>query len=162
MSSNVPDQVHLPDEIWLYVFLDIPESMLPKCGVVCKLWNRLVGDHTLIYYFREKNVPLTEKMIKSCERGSLFSFLISVKDYCGMPDIKLSFFDNFDSHGAGTGTHDLWVRCMIAASSGGHVSILKKILGYGPSYGFKKAKEVAQLNGHWGCVEILEDEGIMV
>lgn len=144
----------LPDEILIHIFCYISEVHLCDCKLVCRKWNTVANDHRLIYYFREKHAPLPKKLIKSCEYGDIISFNIGVSVYCtfNLPTI----------YGLGAGTHDLWVRCMIAAAKGGHLPILKKILRYGPTYGFREAKEIARSNGHIHCVEILEMEGIKI
>jgi hypothetical protein len=145
----------LPDEVLIYIFSGIGENALGACKLVCHRWYEIASDQHLIYYFQAKDPHISRIMIDSCERGNPISFQISVDNYVCVPE----FGRLMRRYGE---THDLWVKCMIASSRGGHPQILNKVLSYGPTYGFSEAIAQAKIHGHTRCVEILEREGIKV
>jgi len=139
----------LPDEILIDIFLYLRETDILSCRFVCRKWIQVATDTSLIYYFRQRNIPLTERIVLACEQNNIFSFTIGVTVYCA--------FD-INTIKRPSGTHDLWVKCMIAAAKGGSIQILRRVLSYGPTYGFKEAIEMAVKYNHLECAKLIHSE----
>ena len=131
------------------IFLGLCETDIVSCRLVCRRWFVVASDKTLVYYSRRQDLPLAQLIIESCEQNNIISFTKSVAAYCA--------FDNILTART-VSSHDLWVKCMIAAAKGGSLQILKKIFGYGPSYGFADAIRIAVEHGHENCAALLRKE----
>ena len=151
------DDNKFPDEMLINIFLKLGEADILQCRMVCKRWSEVAKDKYLIYYFRHQDIPLVRSIIDSCEKGNILSFNIGVTVYCAY-DVRSVIRDSSDIEG---GAHDLWAKCMIAAAKGGTLPILRKILNYGPTYGFDEAINMCVIHNHPECAKIIERERII-
>ena len=144
--------IRFPNEMLIGIFLDVDETDILRCRLVCKKWSEIARDRYLIYYFRCKDIPLTQSLLESCEKNNVLSFSIGVNVYCAFDVNSPKKFSR-----AGD-THDLWVKCMVAAAKGGSMDVLRKVLSYGPTTVFDEAIILARRYGHDKCASLILEE----
>ncbi len=111
----------LCEELILYIFLFLPEMDLIYIRGVCKYWNRLAKDQTLLYAKQELNKGQhpSNVFVGCCQNNSILSFEWMI-DFIMENVITLQIL-----------IKNLWCVGFVQAAKNNNIYILRRLISFG-------------------------------